>query len=232
VKFYSVDSMVGPEHSVGGFDSFWDTRKIEELQLCQGFSDSQGKLSCILSSREVTGMVVVRAESHDDAGHIAGATLGLWPHPAAGRDLDMLREKSQPLEAGETARIRIKARFRTATALITVTRYGQFLRSFVKHLSGETTIIELPVALNYAPEVTVTVLVVGRAEIGAASGQTNKTQTDSAQPQYQLGAAVIKVKADMGANPAAPAIRGGTLSLPGMPLFDRVGQVHATTPPQ
>jgi hypothetical protein len=232
VKFYSVDSMVGPEHSVGGFDSFWDTRKIEELQSCQGLSDSQGKLSCILSSREVTGMVVVRAESHDDAGHIAGATLGLWPHPAAGRDLDMLREKSQPLEAGETARIRIKARFRTATALVTVTRYGQFLSSFVKHLSGETTIIELPVALNYAPEVTVTVLVVGRAEIGAASGQKNKTQTDSAQPQYQLGAAVIKVKADMGANPAAPAIRGGTLSLPGMPLFDRVGQVHATTPPQ
>jgi uncharacterized protein YfaS (alpha-2-macroglobulin family) len=206
VSMFQSEAYSYRKRLIGGFYAYETTRATRRLATtCSGVTDRQGLLTCEVAPG-VSGQIIVRAETHDAQGALAGATTSLW---VAGRDewwfggtsgdrMDLLPEKKE-YESGETARFQVRMPFRSATALVSVEREG-VLSSFVTHLSGTAPVIELPIDANYAPNVYVSVLAVrGRvahAEAGPSKSRSGGGITalvDLNKPAYRLGIAMIKV---------------------------------------
>ncbi|HVY24208.1 MAG TPA: MG2 domain-containing protein [Steroidobacteraceae bacterium] len=203
VSMYQVKQYSYRKRLIGGFYTYETTRDTRKLSTtCSGRTDAQGLLLCDVKPG-VSGQVLLRAETRDDQGKIAGATSSVW---VAGKDswwfggtsgdrMDVLPEKKE-YEAGDTAHFQVRMPFRSATALVTVEREG-VLSSFVKHLDGHEPVIDVPVTAQYSPNVFVSVLAVrGRvahAEQSKSAADEITALVDLNKPAYRLGMTQIKV---------------------------------------
>ena len=200
---------------VGGYYAYENQTVVERIEsTCEGRTNAEGLVSCDVEPG-VSGAVVLRASTEDDAGNTAIATREMW---VAGEDewwfaasegdrMDVLPERAQ-YEAGDVARLQVRMPFRDATLLVTVAREG-VLESFVTELSGSEPVIELPVDGRYAPNMYVSVLAV-RGRVGAIQtwladllrewdlpwkldGGSPTALVDLSKPAYKLGFARLDV---------------------------------------
>jgi len=219
VALYRSSSYSYRKRLIGGFYTYETTTETKRLATtCDGTTNAQGLLLCDLAPG-VSGQIIVRAESRDAAGALAGATTSLWVlGPEAwwfggttGDRMDLLPEKKE-YEAGEVARFQVRMPFRHATALVSVEREG-VLRAFVTELNGNAPIIEVPIRPEDSPNVFVSVLAVrgriarleplpgadtvsgntGARGVKNAAREPITALVDLAKPAYRLGAAQIKV---------------------------------------
>ncbi|MBI4768652.1 MAG: alpha-2-macroglobulin, partial [Deltaproteobacteria bacterium] len=179
----------------GGFYAYENTTEIKEGgRHCQGKTDQNGLLFCQGKS-PFSGPVILQAEALDDRNSPFFANQEIWvsgkgdPWDEARNDdrIDLIPEKRR-LEPGDRARFQVRMPFRQARVLITVEREG-VLDTYVKNISRERPMVEIPVKKNYAPNVFVSALVVrGRLP------QTRPTALfDPGKPAYKLGLTEIKV---------------------------------------
>jgi uncharacterized protein YfaS (alpha-2-macroglobulin family) len=101
--------------------------------------------------------------------------------------IDLLPEKKR-YEPGEIATFQVRMPFRSAMALIAVEREG-VMETWVKRISGQKPIIEVPIKGTYAPNVFVSVLVVR----GRLPWIKPTAMVDLGKPAYKLGIAEINV---------------------------------------
>ncbi|MEN9560167.1 MAG: hypothetical protein RLZZ502_1378, partial [Pseudomonadota bacterium] len=156
---------------LGGFYGYEDSTAVKSLgTLCEGQSDELGMLLCQTPVPSLQGAeLLLQANSKDSEGNQAYTNTRIflagqsdWG-PALEHDrMDVIAEKKQ-LKAGEKARLRLHMPFREATVLLTVEREG--VRSYlVKQVSRTDPVVEVPIAVEDAPNVVVTALAVrGRA---------------------------------------------------------------------
>ena len=180
---------------VGGFYSYEHSQEVKRVgTLFEGKTDSRGLLICEVRS-PVSGNVILQAESVDGAGNGTSAyrevwiaDTGRWWFDISDHDrMDLLPEKKR-YEPGETAVFQARMPFKEATALITVEREG-VTESWVRKLSGEKPVIEVPIKGSYAPNVFVSALVV-RGRVGDVQPTA---LVDLGKPAYKLGIAEIMV---------------------------------------
>jgi len=206
VSLYQSNAYSYRRRLIGGFYSYETTRETKKLAAnCNGLTDAQGLLTCEVAPG-VSGQIIVRAETHDAGGALAGATTSMWVVDAdawwfggtSGDRMDVLPEKKE-YEPGETARLQVRTPFRAATALVTVEREG-VLSSFVAPLSGNSPIVEVPIAANFSPNAFISVLAVrGRiqhldpAGTQAPAPPAVTALVDLTKPAYRLGTTQIKV---------------------------------------
>jgi hypothetical protein len=205
VSLYQSASYSFRKRLIGGFYAYESTRETRRLAAsCVGKTDVAGRLSCEVAPG-VSGQVLMRAETKDAAGRLAGATSSAWVVGAddwwfggtTGDRMDVLPEQ-QEYDAGQTARLQVRMPFRKATALVTVEREG-VLRSFVTALSGKQPVVKVPLAASDAPNVYVSVLAV-RGRIAKPEG-SRKVDPQSAvtalvdlnKPAFRLGSASLRV---------------------------------------
>jgi len=189
-KYYSHRKRV-----VGGFYSYEHSQEVKRVgTLFEGKTDSRGLLICEVRS-PVSGNVIVQAEAVDGAGNRTSAyrevwiaEKGRWWFDISDHDrMDLIAEKKR-YEPGETAVFQARMPFKGGTALITVEREG-VMESWVRKLSGEKPVIEVPVKGSYAPNVFVSALVVR----GRVADVQPTALVDLGKPAYKLGIAEIMV---------------------------------------
>jgi alpha-2-macroglobulin len=206
VLLYQSNAYSYRRRLIGGFYSYETTRETKKLAAsCSGVTDAQGLLTCEVAPG-ASGQIIVRAETHDASGRIAGASTSMWVADedtwwfggTSGDRMDVLPEKKE-YQAGQAARFQVRMPFRSATALVTVEREG-VLTSFVTPLHGNAPIVEVPIARSYSPNVFVSVLAIrGRvrhAETHSGTGPDAREVTalvDLTKPSYRVGTAEIKV---------------------------------------
>jgi uncharacterized protein YfaS (alpha-2-macroglobulin family) len=190
---------------IGGFYTYESVQENTRLNTkCAGKTNAQGLLLCEMAPG-VSGEVLVRAESRDGGGQLAGATTSIWVvgkddwwfGGTAGDRMDVLPESSE-YEVGQVARFQVRMPFRSATALVTVEREG-VLRSFTTKLSGKAPVIKVPIEAADSPNVYVSVLAL-RGRVGGSRlwrrADDSKEVTalvDLNKPSYRLGTAEIRV---------------------------------------
>ncbi len=206
VALYQANAYSYRRRLLGGFYSYETLRETKQLApTCQGATDAQGLLACEVAP-QASGQILVRAETRDTAGRIAGATVSMWAVSqdewwfggTSGDRVDVLPEKKE-YEPGETARLQVRMPFRAATALVTVEREG-VMRSFVTRLTGAAPVIEVPLEGADAPNVYVSVLAI-RGRVSAVSegrrtlpeAQAVTALVDLTKPSYRLGTAQLRV---------------------------------------
>lgn len=207
VTLYQSTAYSYRKRLIGGFYAYNTISEKKKLPTqCSGKTNAQGLLLCEVAPG-VSGEIILRAESRDHAGNLAGATTSVWVvgedewwfGGTAGDRMDVLPEMKE-YESGQVARFQVRMPFRSATALVTVEREG-VIQSFVTKLSGRNPVIKLPVKDNFSPNVFVSVLAVRgrvarseRSEAQRASGGADITAlVDLNKPAYRLGAAEIRV---------------------------------------
>ena len=180
---------------VGGFYAFEHVEEIRRLGvLCRGVTDGKGRLPCEGKS-PADGNLVLQASVTDQTGNVTAAHQDVW---VAGSEqwwfdvqdndrMDLLPEKRR-YEPGETARLQVRMSFRKATALVTVEREG-ILEASVVSLSGQESVIEVPIQEQFAPNAFVSVLAV-RGRVG---GVQPTALVDLGRPSFKLGIAEIRV---------------------------------------
>ncbi len=179
----------------GGFYAYENTTEIKEgVRHCQGKTDHNGLLFCQGKSPS-SGPVILQAEAVDDQNSPFFANQEIWvsgkgdPWDEARNDdrIDLIPDKRH-WEPGEQARFQVRMPFKQAKVLITVEREG-VLDAYIRNISRERPVIEIPVKKNYAPNVFVSALVVrGR------DPQNRPTALfDPGKPAYKLGLTEIKV---------------------------------------
>jgi alpha-2-macroglobulin len=180
---------------LGGFYAYEHSTEIKKLKsICEGKTDAHGLLFCDQPS-PASGNLILQAVVKDNAGRDATAWQdvwiageGQWWFAAKDEDrIDIIPEKKR-YEPGEKARLQVRMPFRSATALVSLEREGVG-DTFIKELSGNEPVIEIPVKGSYSPNIFVSVLVVrGRV------GEIQPTATvDLGRPSYKLGIAEINV---------------------------------------
>ncbi len=205
VSLYQSNAYSYRKRLIGGFyayETITDTKLLAAA--CRGKTNAQGLLLCDVAPGG-SGQIIVRAETRDPDGNLAGATTSMWVFDGdgwwfggtSGDRMDVLPEKKE-YEAGDSARFQVRMPFRKATALVTVEREG-VMRSFVTTLRGKDPIIEVPIEPADAPNVFVAVLAVrGRvAHTEPAIARSQKEEVtalvDLTKPAYRLGIAQIRV---------------------------------------
>ena len=203
VSMYQSTSYSYRKRLIGGFYAYESTQETRRIAAtCGGKTNAQGILLCEVAPG-VSGEVLVRAETRDAQGQLAGATSSIW---VAGKDdwwfggtsgdrMDVLPEKKE-YEVGDKARFQVRMPFRQATALVTVEREG-VMSSFVTRLNGHSPTIEVPIENNYAPNIYVSVLAL-RGRVAHAGKRGSEAQeitalVDLNKPAYRVGLAKIKV---------------------------------------
>lgn len=181
--------------TVGGFYSYDTVTKKEEVPItCGKQTDASGRLQCTVMPA-VSGNLVLRVTSRDDAGREMSASTSTWVSNGErwwfSQDnddrIDLLPEKKE-YQSGEMMRFQVRMPFPEATALISIERDG-VIESVVRTLSSKNPVITLPVKPEYAPNVFVSALLVrGRnAEVAPTA------LVDLGKPAFKLGIANVKV---------------------------------------
>jgi alpha-2-macroglobulin len=180
---------------VGGFYAYEHTVETKRIAtLCEGRTDGKGLLICEAKS-PISGNVILEAQSLDDSGNRTVVHQDVW---VAGKSdwwfevgdhdrIDLLPEKKR-YQPGETAVFQVRMPFRSATALVSVEREG-VMETWVKRVSGQQPVVEVPIKGNYAPNVFVSVLVVR----GRLPWIKPTAMIDLGKPAYKLGVAEIQV---------------------------------------
>lgn len=181
--------------TVGGFYSYDTVTRKEPLPVsCGSRTDAAGHLRCIVKP-EVSGNLVLRVTSRDEAGREMSASTSTWVSNgdrwwfSQDNDdrIDLLPEKKE-YQSGDIMRLQVRMPFPQATALISIERDG-VIESRVQTISSTNPVIELPVKPEYAPNVFVSALLIrGRnAEVAPTA------LVDLGKPAFKLGIAAVKV---------------------------------------
>jgi uncharacterized protein YfaS (alpha-2-macroglobulin family) len=218
VSLYQRTTYSYRKRLIGGFYDYESSTKVSLLPTsCDGDTDGKGYLHCDVAPG-VSGELLIRAQTKDDGGNAAGATMSAyvagaddsWFGQGASDRMDVIPEKPE-YEAGETARFQVRSPFRSATALVTVEREG-VIESFVTEISGSDPVIKVPIRDNYAPNVYVSVLAV-RGRVGdwktwlsdmgreydlprwmvSRDGGKPTALVDLSKPAYRMGMGKIRV---------------------------------------
>ena len=195
VELFQRKTISHRKRIVGGFYAYehaWETKRLGVI--CQGKTDQHGRFLCQVRP-QVSGELVLQAQTEDQDGNPSMANRAVWVSKqrrwwfdAPDHDrIDLIPEKSR-YEPGETATFQVRMGFKEATALVTVEREG-VMEAWVKPLSGQRPIIQIPVKGSYAPNVFVSALVVrGRVKDVAPTALV-----DLGKPAFKLGISEIKV---------------------------------------
>lgn len=174
------------------FESYTDVARVGTL--CSARTDARGRIECE-GRPPASGNLVLRARAVDADGRASVANREIW---IAGGEpwwfgvedsdrMDVLPELPR-YEPGQTARFQVRMPFRSATVLVTHEREG-VIDASVRRLSGDSPVIEVPVAGRHAPNLFVSVLAVrGRV------GEVRATSTvDLGKPAFRMGIGEIAV---------------------------------------
>jgi uncharacterized protein YfaS (alpha-2-macroglobulin family) len=182
---------------IGGFYAYQHGSETTRLGVvCEGSTNAQGLLVCDSPAPDgASGNLILRARAKDAAGNAAVTRADVWI--ATGDDwwfeagdndrIDLLPEK-KAYAPGDVARLQVRTPFKTATALVTVEREG-VLEAFVRPLSRDNPVLEVPLTGNYAPNVFISAFLV-RGRIG---GIAPTALVDLAKPSFKMGVAELKV---------------------------------------
>jgi len=195
-----VDLLLREQYShrrrlLGGFYAYEHNTEIKRLgEGCAGVSDDNGLVFCDIASPK-SGNLILRATAADGQGNRSVANREVWV--ATGEDwwfdvadndrMDLLPEHKR-YEPGDMARFQVRMPFPRATVLVAVEREG-VIESFVRQVTRDKPLIELPVKGTYAPNVYVTAL----ALRGRAAGVQPTALVDLGKPAFKMGLAEINV---------------------------------------
>ncbi|MEJ2079457.1 MAG: MG2 domain-containing protein [Acidobacteriota bacterium] len=180
---------------VGGFYGYESFSEVQSKGvICEGQTDARGILKCDVVP-PLSGNVILLASTADAQGRRSYADRSVWVrghnaawYPMEDDDrIDLIPEKKE-YQPGETARFQVRMPFREATALVAVEREGVG-DTFVKHLTADNPVVEIPVKPGYAPNIFVSALVVRGREGGIAP----TAFVDLGKPSFKLGIAHIDV---------------------------------------
>ncbi|MGH8567803.1 MAG: MG2 domain-containing protein, partial [Gammaproteobacteria bacterium] len=180
---------------VGGFYAYEDHREVKRVgPLCAGETDDKGLFVCE-SKSPAYGNLILRARVIDGDGNpshahreVWVAKSGDWWFEQGNEDrMDLIPERKR-YEPGETAVFQVRMPFREATALVSVEREG-VIEHFIRPLSGQSPVVEVPIQGHYAPNVFVSVLAVR----GRVTGVEPTALIDLGKPAFKLGIVEIKV---------------------------------------
>ncbi|MCL2102901.1 MAG: MG2 domain-containing protein [Syntrophorhabdaceae bacterium] len=195
VEMFQRKSYSHRKRLLGGMYSYEHINEVVKVDAaCSGATDALGLLTCETKS-PVSGNIVLQASAVDGDGNASFANRDIW---IAGKNdwwfdvsnddrIDLLPEKKR-YEPGDNAVFQVRMPFREATALVTVEREG-IADVYVRKLSGNSPIVEIPIKPNYAPNVYVSVLCV-RGRVGDPAPTA---MADLAKPSFKLGIAAIDV---------------------------------------
>ncbi|MFB5651583.1 alpha-2-macroglobulin [Leptospira wolffii] len=192
VKGWGVRYISHRKRIVGGYYAYDHRLEKKDLgEVCSGSTDSLGRLDC-QGAVSQAGQIYLeaRVEGEESYAHTSVWVVNekdLWFGSTDHDRMDLIPEKKK-YEPGDTAKFQVRMPFKAATALVTVEREGVF-RSFVRNLSGNEPVVEIPLEKHYGPNVFVSVLAVrGRVEAPKPTALI-----DLAKPAFRLGFAEIQV---------------------------------------
>lgn len=180
---------------VGGFYGYEHYSEVQARGvICEGRTNSEGILECDLVP-PLTGNLILQASTSDAEGRRSYAEASVWVqgkeaawYPVEDDDrMDLIPERKE-YQPGETARFQLRMPFRKATVLVTVEREG-IDEMFVRHLTADNPVLEVPVKRGYAPNIFVSALAVRGREGGIAP----TALVDLGKPAFKLGIARIDV---------------------------------------
>jgi len=179
---------------IGGFYAYEHGNEVKRLgDACGGVTDARGLLLCEIKP-PASGSLILHAAAADAQGNASHAHSEIWVpgdetwFAVQDNDrIDLLPEKRR-YEPGETARFQVRMPFRRATALVTVEREG-IVEAFVRSVSRDDPVIEIPLKGDYAPNVYVSVFLV-RGRVGTPAPTA---LVDLGKPAYKMGMAAIEV---------------------------------------
>jgi hypothetical protein len=192
----------------GGFYAFDNTTETKEIgEHCKGKTDANGILYCG-GKAPATGRIVIEAEVKDPRGNVSSTNQevtvygkdDIWYEARNDDRIDLIPHRRQ-VDPGESMSFEVRMPFGTATALVTVEREG-VMDTYVRKVSRENPVIEIPVKTNYVPNVFVSVLLVR----GRLAGTQPTSSFDPGKPAYRLGIAEVRV----GWKPHVLKVRVGT----------------------
>ncbi|MBU6153766.1 MAG: hypothetical protein KGP28_05645 [Bdellovibrionales bacterium] len=195
VTLYSKTDFIHRERLVGGFYGYRTTTEVKkEKEICSGKTDAKGTIPCVFDLPRA-GAFVLEVKSKDSRGKELNLVHNLtaWGSDegfgeASETDRMTLIPEKQEYEANESARVIVQSPFKQATALVTLER-GGVLKAFVTELKGENPVIEIPLQMEYAPGVVVSVMAVrGRVGEPAPTGLV-----DLGRPAYKLGMTDVSI---------------------------------------
>ncbi|MBF0458308.1 MAG: alpha-2-macroglobulin [Nitrospirae bacterium] len=179
----------------GGFYSYENVDEIKKIAShCAGRTDENGILFCDAPS-PATGRIIIQPEVKDEGGRsaftntevfIAGKDEG-WFEAGSDDRIDILSEAKR-YEAGETAKFQVRMPFKEATVMVTVGREG-VMDTYIKTVTRQRPIIEIPVKNNYAPNVYVSALAIR----GRVDDVKPTALFDPGKPAFKLGITGIDV---------------------------------------
>ncbi|MCG6551346.1 MAG: MG2 domain-containing protein [Candidatus Magnetominusculus sp. LBB02] len=179
----------------GGFYSYENVDAIKKVgRHCSGKTDEKGILFCDAPS-PAAGRIIIQPEVKDEGGRLAFTNTevfvagkdDVWFEAGSDDRIELISE-SRRYEAGDTAKFQVRMPFKEATALVTVGREG-VMDTYVKTITRNRPIIEIPIKKNYAPNVYVSALVI-RGRIDEAKPTA---LFDPGKPAFKLGVTGIDV---------------------------------------
>ncbi|MHB8111285.1 MAG: alpha-2-macroglobulin family protein [Syntrophorhabdaceae bacterium] len=194
VKIFKRSTYSHRRRIAGGFYAFEHLTETKEIgQHCAGKTGENGILYCE-GKVPATGEITIQAQAADASGNVGFAKRDTtvygnddWFEARNDDRMDLIPVKPF-VEPGETMSFQVKMPFREATALVTVEREG-IMDAYVRRVTRENPVIEIPVKNNYAPNVFVSALVVR----GRAAGSKPTAMFDPGKPAYKLGITEVRV---------------------------------------
>lgn len=181
---------------VGGFYSY-DSKTVTTLvgTVCTGTTDAKGKFVC-KAQKLAPGSVIMQARTADSKGRetFAQASMQIyaggvdqWWAPSDSDRIDVLADKKN-YQPGETAKLVIKSPFPASTVLVSIEREG-VLDTYVREITRDNPVVEVPLKKHYAPNVFASVLAI-RGRVGDPKPTA---LVDLAKPAMKLGYAELRV---------------------------------------
>ncbi len=179
----------------GGFYAFEHATETKEIaEHCTGKTAENGILYCE-GKAPVAGRIVIEAQVKDGLGNLSvtnrEATVygreDTWYEARNDDRIDLIPLR-RFVEPGESMSFQVRMPFRDATALVTVEREG-VMDAYIKKVTRENPVIEIPVKATYVPNVFVSALLVR----GRVSASPPTATFDPGKPAYKLGIAEVRV---------------------------------------
>ncbi|MEN6616916.1 MAG: MG2 domain-containing protein, partial [Syntrophorhabdus sp.] len=194
VKIFKKITYSHRRRIAGGFYAFEHVTERKEIgQHCAGKTAANGILYCE-GKTPATGELIIEAKAADPAGNLAFTKRNAmvfgkedWFEARNDDRMDLIPIR-RFVEPGEAMGFQVKMPFREATALITVEREG-VLDAYVRKITRDDPVIEIPVQNNYVPNIFVSALVVR----GRVAGSKPTATFDPGKPAYKLGIAEVRI---------------------------------------
>ena len=177
---------------------YWTSHFTDTLvETRDATTDAQGRAAISFTPRE-GGSYRVGAEGRDDGGHTIKASAFTW---AYGGDafwgvndtnrVDLIADKDR-YKPGDTANILVPAPYKGMTALMTIER-GRVIEHKLLTLPTTTELLHIPISVDYAPNVYVSIMLVKPA---GAEGPGATPNPQSPIPDLRVGLVNLPVSTE------------------------------------